>query len=122
MAVPPANVNLPLPTALPLNPDGTFTHAWWYYFQRMFARTGGGTGGDFGPAAAIELGASPFRFVAPSSGSVLVSGGGITLLRYSIDGTKWFSTGSYYGAFPVAATALLEVTYVRTPIMTFFPG
>lgn len=123
MAVSPVTVRMPQPNITPISEGtGQFSYAWWYFFLKLFQRTGGSSGGDFGPPSVIAPTGSPFDFVPPSNGFVIVSGGGVTRMRYGPDTSTLYDVGAFYGSHPVVAGYLLEIVYARTPNVTFFPG
>jgi hypothetical protein len=48
----------------------------------------------------------------------MISGGGVSALEFSRDGTNFYDTGSYYGMFSLSPADMLRVTYVSAPVMT----
>lgn len=72
---------------------------------------------------AISVTASPFTYSNATGGNVdvIVSGGGISLLEFSRDGTTFYSTGSFYGMFSLSPYDRLRATYVSAPTMTLVP-
>jgi hypothetical protein len=69
-------------------------------------------------AAAITVAASPFSFVARTSGAVIVNAGTVSLVEIGRNGT--FTTiGVVAGMFHVAQDDTLRVTYTVAPTMTF---
>ncbi|CAB4121152.1 hypothetical protein UFOVP154_35 [uncultured Caudovirales phage] len=73
------------------------------------------------PVQAITVGASAYVYTAPFDGMVTVSGGTVTGLDISRDGTTYLATGVLAGAIPVSRLDKLKVTYAVAPTMTFFP-
>lgn len=73
--------------------------------------------------SAITVTASPFTYQNTSGFpvDVLVSGGGVSALDISRDGTTWYSAGSFYGATTLSPNDQLRVTYVAAPTMTLVP-
>lgn len=116
------NAALPIPTTPIVGPGGIVTIPWWYFFQRLFTRTGGGTGGSFGPGQIIHLTASPFSFTPTTNGTLFVSGGGIYQMLISRSGGTNFPVGGFYGAFPLAFGDMITVRFVGSPELVFFPG
>jgi hypothetical protein len=51
----------------------------------------------------------------------MVSGGGVSKLEFSRDGTTYYNTGSYYGMFTLSPSDMLRVTYTQAPILTLIP-
>lgn len=115
--------DLPAPTTPIVDPQtGLIDQTWWYFFQRLFARTGSGTGGAFGNPGVITLGASPFTYTATVNGNAIVSGGGVARLEIARGNGTFYLTGSNYGAFPLAVGDKLRMTYIGAPQLVFFPG
>ena len=101
---------------LPLTTKGQISSAWWRFWSGL------GEGRPSGPAAGIAVGTSPFRYVAPEGGSVIVNGGSTTQISMSRDGANYFITGLTAGVFPLAQGDTLQVTFPGAlPTMTFFP-
>lgn len=72
---------------------------------------------------AITVTASPFTYINQTGGNVdvIVSGGGISLLEFSRNGSTFYSTGSFYGMFSLSPYDRLRATYVSAPTMTLVP-
>ena len=73
------------------------------------------------PVASITPGASPYSYAAPFWGSVAVTGGTVSAIAISRQGTS-IATGLTVGVFPVARGDVLTVTYSVAPTITFIPG
>ena len=70
----------------------------------------------------IKVGSSPFTYVAPVGGTVIVNGGSTTQIQFSRDGANFYITGQTAGMFPLSQGDQLIVTYpVAPPTMTFIP-
>ena len=69
---------------------------------------------------AITPGASPYSYMAPSSGVVVVSGG--TVSEIALNRGADVVTGLLVGAVPTRGGDVVKVTYAVAPTMTFFPG
>lgn len=123
MANAPLTAALPQPTTPLVDPQtGYPAPAWWYWFQRIQARTGGSTGGSYGAPVTVNLGDSPYVYTATGNGSVVISGGGVSRLRYAQAGSVWQTVGNFYVPFPVSVGTMLEFTYLRRPQVVFLPG
>lgn len=74
-------------------------------------------------AAAITVTASPFTYQNTSNGPgcVIVSGGTVTTISYSRDGSAFFLCGLLSGMYHLSAGDFLRVVYVLAPTMTFVP-
>ena len=73
--------------------------------------------------SSIVVGASPFTYTNQTGGTVdvMISGGGISKLLFSRNGSTFYNTGSYYGMFTLSPWDQLQVTYVTAPTMTLIP-
>jgi hypothetical protein len=115
-------VNIPPPQIRAIDTtSGTFSREWWYWFQGIYSRTGGASGGSFGAAVSIVLTSSPFTYAPTQNGSILVSGPGVVRCEIIRDATSYV-TGSWYGAFPLSIGDQFLIRYVGHPTVTFFPG
>jgi hypothetical protein len=72
--------------------------------------------------APVTPGASPYVYSAPRRGSLIVSGGTVSLIRFSRDGSTFYNTGATAGMFALSAADRLEVTYTVAPTLTFVPS
>lgn len=52
---------------------------------------------------------------------VLITGGTVTLIEFSRNGTTWYSTGAIAGIVPLSPLDCVRVTYSVTPTMTGIP-
>lgn len=96
--------------------DMPTTRGWFSFWSGLFA------GQATGPHSAITVKSSPFTYVAPLGGSVIVQGGTTTQIKFSRDGNNFFVTGVTAGMLPVSQGDQLVVTYsVGPPTMTFVP-
>lgn len=66
---------------------------------------------------------SPFTLQNTQAYAVdaVISGGGVSNLEFSRDGTNWYSTGSFYGAFALSSNDRLRITYSVAPTVTLIP-
>lgn len=71
--------------------------------------------------ATVTIGASPYVFVTPAQGTLLVSGGPVTLIEYSKDGVTWYPTGLTQGQIQMVPNDQVRITYMNPPTLTFFP-
>lgn len=74
-------------------------------------------------AQAISVGASAFTYQNQSGvpENVLVSGGTVTTIEYSRDGSTFFVVGLLAGQFRLSPLDKLRVTYAVAPTMTRIP-
>lgn len=73
--------------------------------------------------SSITVGASPFTYTNTTGydADVMISGGGISKLLFTRNGTTFYNTGSYYGMFTLSPNDSLKVYYVSAPTMTLIP-
>ena len=138
------------PPRVPLtDPDtGVISNAWYRFFLSLFTLTGSGANAttltdlQLGPqsspvsandvsglmnynvpTAGITLTGSPFTYTNTEvyNVDVMISGGGISKLEFSRNGTTYYNTGSYYGMFTLSPFDTLRVTYIAAPTMTLIP-
>lgn len=100
---------------VPLQKQSVTSKDWYFFWAGLF--------NGLAPAAelAITLGASPYTYSAPVKGSVIVSGGTVSAIAFSRDGSTFYTTGQTAGMFTLNAQDRLRVTYTVLPIMTFVP-
>lgn len=72
------------------------------------------------PVAAITPTGSPFSYTAAFDGTVAVTGGTVSAISLTRQGTS-VATGITTGLFPLSRLDLLQVTYSGAPVMTFLP-
>lgn len=74
------------------------------------------------PAPIVEaVGASPFTYQYTGAGqaSLAISGGTVSLIEFSRDGTTWYAIGSATNAMPLLSQGdYLRITYVAPPTLT----
>jgi hypothetical protein len=91
--------------------SGNTSSAWYRFMQAM----------HLGIAPNQEVGitvkASPFTYIAPQGGFVIVNGGTVSKIQFTRTGT--YTTGQTAGLFPVSLGDQIIVTYSGTPTMTF---
>lgn len=90
----------------------------------LFVLNGSGGGPAYANTTApIVATGSPFLYtnVDTYTVDVMVSGGGVSKLEFSRDGTTFYDTGSYYGMFTLSPSDMLRVTYTQAPILTLIP-
>lgn len=69
---------------------------------------------------AVALGASPatVQFQFGGTASIIVSGGTVSLIEFSRDGTTFFNVGTVAGMFTLSQDDRLRITYVAPPTVT----
>lgn len=95
-------------------------------FSHLFADPAGCWAAPFWPSAditprppvvGITPGASPYTYEAPARGFVLVTGGTVSSITWTRDGSTFLTTGMTAGFFPVEAGDAIVVTYTVAPTM-----
>ncbi len=70
---------------------------------------------------AITVGASPFvyQYTGAGNASIVVNGGGVTLVEFSRDGTTWYQVGGAgaINMYHLSQGDYLRVTYGALPVM-----
>lgn len=100
---------------VPLQDRGITSKDWYFFFAGLFK--------GLAPAAEVPVvvGASPFTYNPSVKGTVIVSGGTVSAIAFSRDGTTFYSTGQTAGMFTLNAQDRLRVTYTVLPTLTFVP-
>ena len=99
-----------------LTQKGVTSRGWYSFWAGLLK------GQPTGNVSGITVSTSPFSYVAPSGGFVIVQGGTTTQVQFSRDGVNFFITGATAGMFPVSQGDTLVVTYsLGPPNMTFVP-
>lgn len=101
---------------VPLDIKGITSKDWYFFWANLF------NGLPPGNETALTVGASPYTYTAGVRGSLLVSGGTVSAIAFSRDGSTFYSTGQTAGMFPLSARDRLRVTYTVTPTMVFIPS
>ena len=73
-----------------------------------------------GPAQTVTPSGSPYTYIAPSDGGVMVTGGTVTLLEYGRHST-FVSVGLLAGSARILRGDSIRVTYAVAPTITFMP-
>ncbi len=73
------------------------------------------------PVLSVTLGASPAAYTAPFDGTVVITGGTVTIITLTRQGTA-VATGLTTGIIPVARRDIVTVTYAVLPTVTFIPS
>jgi hypothetical protein len=88
----------------------------WYFFWAGLAR-----GLPPENESPVTLGASPAIYSATRKGSLIVSGGTVSFIEFTRNGTNYYNTGATSGMFTVNASDVLRITYTVAPTVTFVP-
>lgn len=95
--------------------NGITNKDWYFFFVGTF------TGIPPSNVAPINPSTSPFHFIAPSKGSVIVQGGTISALEFSRDNMDYYNIGVNAGMVTLNKGDILRTTYTVAPTMTFIP-
>lgn len=99
----------------PLVTKGTTNSSWSRFWQGLFS------GAPTGNVSVVVVGASPFTYAAPFGGTLILSGGTVSQVKYSRDGASFYVTGQTQGMFPVSQGDQLVISYSVPPTTTFVP-
>lgn len=69
----------------------------------------------------IAAGASPFTYESVIRGQLLISGGTVTAIEFSRNGTTFYTTGQTSGFVQMDNGDFVRVTYAVAPTLTYFP-
>lgn len=97
---------------------GTINTNWWRFLANVSNQA---MGTNQTVPATITVTASPFVFSTPAQGTLLVSGGPVTLIEYSKDQKTWYPTGVTQGQIQMVPNDSVRITYMNKPTLTFFP-
>jgi len=94
----------------------TITNKVWYFFFQALHQ-----GTPIGTESIVTPTSSPFTFIAPSRGTLIVQGGTVSLINFTRNGTTNYNTGQTQGMLPVSFGDSLIVYYSVQPSITFIP-
>lgn len=113
---------IPGPSVDFLDANGKVNPVWWNFLLTLLNRTGGASGASAGPPLVVSLSGSPFLFTAPSNGSLIVAGGGVSNMQYSRPGSAFLDVGQFYAPFPLNQDDQVRITYISpAPTVVFLP-
>lgn len=100
---------------VPLLTGGRTNASWYFFWNGLYL--------GLPPAAeaAVVVGVSPYIYSPIRKGSLIVSGGTVSAIDFSRDGTTFYSAGQTAGMFTLNAADQLRITYTVTPTVTFVP-
>jgi hypothetical protein len=107
--------NTPPQYNVPLIMGGVTSKDWYFFLIGIFR--------GLPPAnvSPVTVGASPYDYIAPVKGSVIVQGGTVTSLEFSRDGTSFYDVGQTSGMFLLNQSDYLRITHAGAPTVTFVP-
>lgn len=87
---------------------------WRGWFQAMWANA---MGMGLPLPSAVAPGASPYVYQYQLGGqaSLIVSGGTVSLVEFSRDGSTWYTVGTGPGSYQLTAGDRLRITYAAAP-------
>lgn len=92
---------------------------WFRFFGNLWSST---VKGATDALAAMTASASPMVYTATARGQAIVSGGTVTVIALSRDGTTFYTTGLIAGVFPLSSGDKLRITYTVVPtVLQFMP-
>lgn len=98
--------------------SGRITSPWWRLILNISNQT---FGTNANQETTISVTGSPFVYTPIVAGSVIVSGGAVSLVEYSPTGKTFYPAGVMGGVFQMIASSSLRVTFSSPPALTFFP-
>lgn len=91
---------------------------WFLFFTNLYTAV---TDGIPQAEEAVTLAASPMTYTAVIRGQAHVSGGTVSVIEFSRNGTDWYDTGAIAGFVQMDRGDQLRVTYTVAPDITYFP-
>jgi hypothetical protein len=92
---------------------GQTSASWYRFFNSLYQ------GQPSGAEIAINVGISPYTFLAPTAGTMLIRGGTVSAIQLTRSITTLI--GLTAGLFPLANGDQLTVTYTGLPTMVWYP-
>lgn len=101
---------------VPLIQGGSTVRDWYFFFAGLYR--------GLPPENVTEptAGASPYTYSAARRGSLIVTGGTVSLIEFSRDGTNFFDVGQTSGMFALNAADVLRITHAGAPDLAFVPS
>jgi hypothetical protein len=100
----------------PLSVGGNTSRDWYFFWAGLYR--------GLPPENVSEpvAGVSPYTFSAMRKGSLIVTGGTVSLIEFSRDGTTFYDVGQTSGMFALNAADLLRITHTGAPDLAFVPS
>jgi hypothetical protein len=99
----------------PLAQKGAIASGWFRFWQGLWSGT------PTGNLSVVTPPNSPFTYAAPVGGTLIVSGGTVSQIKYSRDAANFYVTGQTQGMFPLSQGDQLVISYSAPPTLTFAP-
>lgn len=106
--------NLPLYN-VPLLQAGQILRDWYFFFSGLFR------GLPPGNVEAVTVGTSPYTYSAARRGFLILTGGTVSSVEFSRDGTTFYDYGTTAGQFAVSAADQVRITHTGAPDTVFVP-
>lgn len=100
---------------VPLMQAGNLVRDWYFFFSGLFR------GLPPGNVETVTVGASPYIYSAARRGFLILTGGTVSAVAFSRDGTTFYSYGTTVGQFAVSAADQVRITHTGAPTVTFVP-
>lgn len=97
----------------PLVVKGQNSTVWYRFFSALYQ------GQPSSAESGITVGISPFSYVAPTAGNMLITGGTVSAIQITRSFTTLTNLTS--GLFPLSKGDTLTVTFAGLPTMTWYP-
>jgi hypothetical protein len=91
---------------------------WYIFFYNLYLAV---TEGLPQQETSITVTTSPMTYTAVIRGQAHISGGAVSVIEFSRDGTNWYDTGITAGFVQMDRGDRLRVTYSSAPTITYFP-
>lgn len=100
---------------VPLTARGITESSWYRFWAGLF--------NGLAPAAEVPVtvGSSPFDYSPSVKGFAILTGGTVTLVEFSRDGTNFYDYGTTDGQFILNAKDTIRITHAGAPDMLFVP-
>jgi hypothetical protein len=100
----------------PVLTKGVTTRGWYTFWAGLLK------GQPTGPVAPLVVGPSPFTYLAPAGGTLIVQGGTTTQIQFTRGDGNLYVVGTTAGMFPLSQGDSLVVTYsLGPPNIVFVP-
>lgn len=107
--------NFPTPLEVQTSQGPVTGKDWYRFWAGLFQGLAPGL------ESGVTLSGSPFTYTAAAKGSVIVSGGTVSLIQFTRNGTTLYNTGQTSGMFTLNAADRLIITYTVAPTVTYVP-
>ncbi len=100
----------------PILQGGNMVRDWYFFFTGLYRGL---------PPENVTVptaGASPYTDSAQRKGSLIVTGGTVSAIEFSRDGTTFYDVGQTSGMFPLNAADRLRITHTGAPDLAFVPS